>query len=43
MSYFEMSKLALKWAFTKPPTTRYPFEPRKASRRLARLAGFHRG
>jgi formate hydrogenlyase subunit 6/NADH:ubiquinone oxidoreductase subunit I len=30
MSYFEMSKLALKWAFAKPPTTRYPFEPRKA-------------
>ena len=30
MSYFGMSKLALKWALTKPPTTRYPFEPRKA-------------
>ena len=29
MGYFEMSKLALKWALTKPPTTRYPFEPRK--------------
>ncbi len=28
MSYFEISRLALKWAFTKPPTTRYPFEPR---------------
>ena len=28
MSYFGMSKLALKWALTKPPTTRYPFEPR---------------
>jgi formate hydrogenlyase subunit 6/NADH:ubiquinone oxidoreductase subunit I len=28
MGYFEMSKLALKWALTKPPTTRYPFEPR---------------
>ena len=25
-----MSKLALKWAFSKPPTTQYPFEPRKA-------------
>jgi formate hydrogenlyase subunit 6/NADH:ubiquinone oxidoreductase subunit I len=24
-----MSKLALKWALTKPPTTRYPFEPRQ--------------
>ncbi|HTY87983.1 MAG TPA: 4Fe-4S binding protein, partial [Candidatus Acidoferrum sp.] len=23
-----MSRLALKWALTKPPTTRYPFEPR---------------
>jgi len=29
MGYFEMSKLALKWALTKPPTTRYPFEPRQ--------------
>lgn len=29
MSYFTMSKLALKWAFTKPVTTRYPFEPRQ--------------
>ena len=28
MGYFEMTKLALKWALTKPPTTRYPFEPR---------------
>ena len=28
MGCFEMSKLALKWALTKPPTTRYPFEPR---------------
>jgi ech hydrogenase subunit F len=30
MAYFEMSKLALKWAFKKPVTTRYPFEPRLA-------------
>ena len=30
MAYFEMSRLALKWALTKPPTSRYPFEPRKA-------------
>ena len=30
MAYFEMTRLALKWAFTKPPTTRYPFEPRQA-------------
>ena len=28
MGYFEMSKLALKWALSKPPTTRYPFAPR---------------
>jgi formate hydrogenlyase subunit 6/NADH:ubiquinone oxidoreductase subunit I len=28
MAYFEMSKLALRWALRKPPTTRYPFEPR---------------
>jgi len=30
MAYFEMARLALKWALTKPPTTRYPFEPRRA-------------
>ena len=30
MAYFEMARLALKWALTKPPTSRYPFEPRKA-------------
>lgn len=30
MAYFTMSRLALKWAFTKPCTTRYPFEPRRA-------------
>lgn len=30
MPYFEMSRLALKWALTKPPTTRYPFEARRA-------------
>lgn len=30
MGYFELSKLALKWAFTKPPTTKYPFAPRRA-------------
>ncbi len=29
MAYFEMTKLALKWALTKPPTSRYPFEPRQ--------------
>lgn len=29
MAYFEMTKLALKWALTKPPTSRYPFEPRR--------------
>lgn len=29
MAYFKMSKLALKWALKKPPTTQYPFEPRK--------------
>jgi ech hydrogenase subunit F len=29
MAYFEMSWLALKWALTKPPTSRYPFEPRQ--------------
>ncbi len=29
MPYFEMSKLALKWAISKPATTRYPFEPRQ--------------
>lgn len=30
MGYFEMSKLALKWALKKPPTSQYPFEPRLA-------------
>jgi ech hydrogenase subunit F len=30
MGYFEMSKLALKWALKKPPTTQYPFKPRVA-------------
>jgi formate hydrogenlyase subunit 6/NADH:ubiquinone oxidoreductase subunit I len=29
MGYFQMSKLALKWAFKKPPTSRYPFAPRQ--------------
>ncbi|HYG35589.1 MAG TPA: 4Fe-4S binding protein [Clostridia bacterium] len=29
MPYFEMSKLALKWALKKPATCRYPFEPRQ--------------
>jgi ech hydrogenase subunit F len=29
MPYFEMSRLVLKWALAKPPTTRYPFEPRR--------------
>ena len=30
MPYFEMSRLALKWALRKPSTSRYPFEPRRA-------------
>jgi formate hydrogenlyase subunit 6/NADH:ubiquinone oxidoreductase subunit I len=29
MAYFEMCKLAVKWALSKPPTRRYPFEPRR--------------
>lgn len=29
MAYFEMSWLALKWAFAKPPTSQYPFAPRQ--------------
>lgn len=29
MAYFQMSRLVLKWALTKPPTSRYPFEPRQ--------------
>ena len=29
MGYLEMSKLACKWVLKKPPTTRYPAEPRK--------------
>jgi len=27
MPYFQMTRLALKWAFKKPTTSRYPFEP----------------
>ena len=30
MAYLSMSRLALKWAFKRPPTSRYPFEPRQA-------------
>jgi formate hydrogenlyase subunit 6/NADH:ubiquinone oxidoreductase subunit I len=30
MAYFAMSKLALKWAMSKPATSRYPFVPRRA-------------
>ncbi len=30
MAYFSMSLLALKWAVSKPVTSRYPFEPRQA-------------
>ena len=30
MAYFEMSSLALKWVLSKPATSRYPFEPRRA-------------
>ncbi len=30
MAYFEMTRLALKWAVKKPVTSRYPFEPRRA-------------
>ena len=29
MAFFEMTKLALKWAMTKPATSQYPFTPRK--------------
>lgn len=29
MPLFPMTKLVLKWAFRKPATTKYPFEPRK--------------
>ena len=29
MGYFQMSRLALKWARTNPATTRYPFQPRQ--------------
>ena len=30
MSYFEMTKLALKWSLSKPATSQYPFTPRTA-------------
>lgn len=29
MGYFTLTRLALKWALSKPVTTRYPFEPRQ--------------
>ena len=29
MGYFEMSRLALKWALKKPATVQYPFVPRQ--------------
>ena len=29
MPYFEMTRLALRWALMKPPTTQYPFAPRE--------------
>jgi ech hydrogenase subunit F len=29
MAYLEMTRLAMKWAMKHPPTTRYPFMPRK--------------
>jgi ech hydrogenase subunit F len=30
MAYLEMTKLALKWAVSKPATSQYPFTPRAA-------------
>jgi len=36
MGYFKMTRVALKWAVSKPVTSRYPFEPRVAI--LARAA-----
>ncbi len=39
MPYFAMSRLALKWALRKPPTSGYPFEPRRPfARSRGRLA-----
>jgi ech hydrogenase subunit F len=29
MGYFAISTLALKWAITRPPTSQYPFVPRR--------------
>ncbi len=29
MAYLAMTKLALKWAISKPPTSQYPFQPRR--------------
>ena len=29
MAFFEMTRLALKWAMTKPATSQYPFTPRQ--------------
>ncbi len=30
MSYFEMTRLALKWSVSPPATSQYPFQPRQA-------------
>jgi ech hydrogenase subunit F len=30
MAYFAMSNVALRWLMSKPVTSRYPFEPRRA-------------
>jgi|SRR5690348_16623246 len=40
MAYLEMSWLALRWAVSKPVTTRYPFEPRQVIAGSRGLLGF---
>jgi formate hydrogenlyase subunit 6/NADH:ubiquinone oxidoreductase subunit I len=42
MAYFHMATLALRWAFTKPPTQRYPFTPRRIIDRSRGFLEFNR-
>ena len=43
MPYFQMSMLALRWALSRPVTTRYPFEPRDPLPRSRGRLVFNRG
>jgi len=42
MPYFTLTPLALRWALRKPPTRRYPFEPRRLVPRSRGALAFHK-